>query len=167
MNIFDKLKIQNAATRLIEEKLYETVVDDLQNGLRKNGLWAKAFAKSYGDESKAKALYISYRVQSIKDEINITESVREQETDELQRRYQKQEQQEKEREENRKREQEIDELQPRYQKQNQQEKEHETNRKNAIQSAKPLKKSTINILIIMYAVITIVMVISALLMFNN
>lgn len=75
MSLFDKFKIQNAAARLIEEQMYEFVVEELQNGIRRNGLWAKALANSQGDESKAKALYISYRVQSLKDESKIAEII--------------------------------------------------------------------------------------------
>jgi hypothetical protein len=78
MSIFDKFKRQNAAARLIQERLYEIVVDELQNNVKRNGLWAKAFANSDGNESKAKALYISYRVRSLKDESQISEALREQ-----------------------------------------------------------------------------------------
>jgi hypothetical protein len=62
---------------LLEEQLYEQVVHELGNGQRRDGLWAKALANSDGLEEKAKALYIRYRVQSIKDEIEIHEGVKE------------------------------------------------------------------------------------------
>jgi hypothetical protein len=97
MNIFAKLKRKNAAARLIDEQMYEIVVEELQSGVRRNGLWAKALAKSQGDESKAKALYISYRVQSLRDESEIAEAMQEYEAEESRNRHQQyQKQQEKE-----------------------------------------------------------------------
>jgi hypothetical protein len=90
MSIFGKIKRQNASARLIEEQLYELVGDELQNGVKRNGLWAKALAYSQGDESKAKALYISYRVQSLKDESEILDAIKEQEAKEAQQRNQAQ-----------------------------------------------------------------------------
>ena len=66
--MFGKLKLASAAKRLEEEKLYEAVVQELEKGLRRDGLWAKALANSNGNEEKVKALYIQYRIQSIKDE---------------------------------------------------------------------------------------------------
>jgi|TARA_R110000787_G_scaffold13751_5_gene42861 hypothetical protein len=105
MSIFDKFKTQSIGARLIEEKLYEVVANELQNGVRRNGLWAKALAKSQGDESKAKALYISYRVQSLKDESEISEARKEHELEESRRIHQEQqyqEQKKKEREVNQK-----------------------------------------------------------------
>ena len=75
----NEVKLSNATSRLIEEQYYEAVVDELQQGIKRSGLWAKALAKSNGDEGKAKALYISYRVQSIKDEMKLSDAMREQE----------------------------------------------------------------------------------------
>lgn len=75
--MFDKFRRTSAATRLLEEQLYEQVVQELANGQRRDGLWAKALANSDGLEDKAKALYIRYRVQSIKDEIEIHEVIEE------------------------------------------------------------------------------------------
>lgn len=75
MNIFNRFKKKNAAQRLLEERLYEIVLEELQKGVRRAGLWAKALAKSEGDESKAKALYISFRAQSLKDELELAEGM--------------------------------------------------------------------------------------------
>jgi hypothetical protein len=60
----------NAATRLQEEMLYEVVAEEVDNKVRRPGLWAKAFAMSNGDENAAKAKYILLRVQSLRDEID-------------------------------------------------------------------------------------------------
>lgn len=98
MGIFDKLRKQTAASRLKEEQLYEAVVDELQAGTRRNGLWAKALANSNGDESKAKALYIAYRVQSIKDEHEIYMAVNEKEEEKRNQEIREQELQNKKKE---------------------------------------------------------------------
>lgn len=81
MGIFDKVKLSNAESRLIEEQYYEAVVDELQQGNKRAGLWAKSLANAEGSEDKAKALYISYRVQSIKDEIEVSESIKREEVE--------------------------------------------------------------------------------------
>jgi len=73
--LFDKLRRRSAAARLLEEQLYEQVVLELAKGQKRDGLWAKALANSDGLGEKAKALYVQYRVQSIKDEIEITGAV--------------------------------------------------------------------------------------------
>ena len=69
--MFEKFKLNSAANRLIDEKVYEQVVNELSQGVKKSGLWAKALANSEGVEEKAKALYIKYRVQAIKDEVKV------------------------------------------------------------------------------------------------
>ncbi len=58
-------------SRLFEEQIYAQVVEELAQGRRRDGLWAKALADSKSQEEIAKSLYIRYRVQSIKDEIEI------------------------------------------------------------------------------------------------
>jgi len=73
MSFWKKVKQTAIADRLVEEKLYELVHRELESGERRDGLWAKAFQNSQGDEQKANALYIGYRVQSIKDEGKFTE----------------------------------------------------------------------------------------------
>ncbi len=73
--MFEKYKLNSAASRLIDEQFYEQVVNELAQGVKKNGLWAKALANSDGAEEKATALYIKYRVQSIKDEVTVSEAV--------------------------------------------------------------------------------------------
>lgn len=75
--MFEKFWKSSAAARLLEEQLYEQVVTELSQGQRRDGLWAKALSNSDGIEEKAKALYIRYRVQSIKDEIEISQTLAE------------------------------------------------------------------------------------------
>ena len=52
---------------MIEEEFYELAYEEIESGNLKKGLWAKAFSKSDGDENKAKALYIKYRFDQIKE----------------------------------------------------------------------------------------------------
>ena len=66
-----KTVFQRAATRIQEEQLYEIVAIEIDQGVLRPGLWAKAFAKSNGEENVAKANYIELRVQSLKDEIEV------------------------------------------------------------------------------------------------
>ena len=77
--MFDKISHLSAIERLREEKLYEQVLNELSQGKKRDGLWAKALAYSEGSDEKAKALYIKYRVQSIKDELEIAEALADQE----------------------------------------------------------------------------------------
>jgi len=72
MSFWKKVKLSAAADRLVEEKLYAEVLRELESGVRRDGLWAKALQNSQGDEQKANALYIGYRLQSIKDEAEIS-----------------------------------------------------------------------------------------------
>lgn len=55
--------------RALEERLYADALKEIEQGVRRDGLWAKALAKSNGNEDAAKGAYIEYRVQSLKDEI--------------------------------------------------------------------------------------------------
>lgn len=66
-NIFKKRAITN---RLEENILYEYVLDEMEKGIQIRGIWAKALAHSDGIESKAESIYMQYRVQSIKDELD-------------------------------------------------------------------------------------------------
>ncbi len=71
MSIFEKFKTNQAISRLTEEKIYAQVAEEIQTGILRNGLWAKAIAEAELNEEKAKAIYIKLRVQSIIDEANI------------------------------------------------------------------------------------------------
>ncbi len=60
-----------AIDRKLEEALYEFVVAEIESGTRRPGLWGKALANAQGDETKAKGLYIQYRVESLEDDQKI------------------------------------------------------------------------------------------------
>ena len=51
-----------------EEALYKRVLDEVEAGVMRKGIFAKALADCLGDEKKAHSLYIKYRVQSLADE---------------------------------------------------------------------------------------------------
>jgi hypothetical protein len=75
MSISDRFKNARILSRLIEEKIYEMVYQEMASGDRRDGLWLKAIQKSDGNEEKANSLYIEYRVQSIKDENEILSQI--------------------------------------------------------------------------------------------
>ena len=74
--MFKKFKANSAKSRLLEEKLYEQVLEELKNDIRRDGLWAKALAESDGSEERAQSIYIKLRVQSIQDEAEVIEEIR-------------------------------------------------------------------------------------------
>ena len=75
MNIFKKInnKLKGKEGRKREEIVYEMVIAELEKGYKNKGLLAKALADSGGEKSKAESIYIKYRVQSLKDEIETKE----------------------------------------------------------------------------------------------
>ena len=58
----------NQAPSIEEEALYKQVLDEVESGVMRKGIYAKALADGLGDEGKAQSLYIKYRVQSLMDE---------------------------------------------------------------------------------------------------
>jgi len=58
----------NQAPSVEEEALYKQVLDEVESGVMRKGVYAKALADGLGDEGKAQSLYIKYRVQSLVDE---------------------------------------------------------------------------------------------------
>ena len=58
----------NQAPTPEEEVLYRQVLDEMESGVMRKGIYAKALADGLGDEGKAQSLYIKYRVQSLIDE---------------------------------------------------------------------------------------------------
>ena len=79
MGIIDDILRKNADDRLAEEMLYAEAIREIEQGVRRDGLWGKALADSEGDEKKAKGLYLKYRVQALKDELERERQVRIQE----------------------------------------------------------------------------------------
>jgi len=48
-----------------DNHFYDQVAGELQNNILIPGLWTKAYAEASGDESKARAFYIKYRVTQL------------------------------------------------------------------------------------------------------
>jgi hypothetical protein len=62
---------QSKNSNVSDELLYEFVMDEMEQVSEPiKGLWAKALAHSEGSDSKAKSLYMQYRVQAIKDQLS-------------------------------------------------------------------------------------------------
>ena len=61
-------QLNQAMTREVEEELYAQVLQEIERGERRDGLWAKALVTANGDESIAKAQYIKLRVQALFDD---------------------------------------------------------------------------------------------------
>ena len=51
-----------------KEAFYKQVLEEVESGQMRKGIYAKALADSSGDGGKAQSLYIKYRVQSLVDE---------------------------------------------------------------------------------------------------
>lgn len=67
----EKSKQAVIVNRLAEEKIFEQVLREIESGLRRDGLRAKALHKSRENKQEARSLYIEYRVQPITDEPEI------------------------------------------------------------------------------------------------
>ena len=70
-----KTSAEESINRLAEEQLYVQVNEELSSGRTREGIWFKALAESEGDITKAKALYVKYRVQSLKDTLVIEQQI--------------------------------------------------------------------------------------------
>ena len=73
MSFIDDLFKSNAESRLSEEIIYAEVLREIEAGVRRDGLWARAIANANGNDGAARSEYIKLRVQSLKDEIGIYE----------------------------------------------------------------------------------------------
>mgnify|MGYP000034547900 CR=1 FL=1 len=70
MKLIRRLRSASIETRKIEEQLYAHALKEVEDGRRRDGLWAKALANAAGNTDRAESLYLSYVVQALKDEIN-------------------------------------------------------------------------------------------------
>ena len=59
----------------VQEETCSEVLEEVESSYRQKDLWARALQKSRGDEYKANALYINYRAQFIKDEIETAKAL--------------------------------------------------------------------------------------------
>ena len=67
MGLLDEFRAQVASSRLTDEALYAAAIREMESGVRRDGLYAKALADAEGDVTRAAGLYIKLRVQSMKD----------------------------------------------------------------------------------------------------
>ena len=78
MKFFKKDPFGESIQRMEETELFEIVTKEVMNEEVIAGIWGKAFADTEGDEQKAKALYIRYRVQDLKDRVIVATELGEQ-----------------------------------------------------------------------------------------
>ena len=72
--MFKRFRTDIAKARLLEESYFNAVSNELENGIKRDGLWLKALTESNGDQEKAKAKYIKLRVQAMRDEDDIMQA---------------------------------------------------------------------------------------------
>ena len=68
MRIFDQTREFAARSRLEDERLHKVALDELDSGIRRDGLWAQALVAAAGDEKGVVSEYIKLRVTSLRDE---------------------------------------------------------------------------------------------------
>lgn len=73
--MFERKRKAKLVARAFEEGLYEIVASELRAGIKKDGLWLKAVTKSRGNDDLAKSEYVELRLQSLKDEIEVSELI--------------------------------------------------------------------------------------------
>lgn len=73
--MFKKYMLNRALSKMVEDKLYEMALDEVEKGILKKGAWARALSQSDGVDSKARSIYLRYRVESMKNENRIINAV--------------------------------------------------------------------------------------------
>lgn len=71
MSLFSKLKKVSVAQRKTDETIYSAIAQEMEEGIRHNGLWLRALEKAEGSKERQVAEYIKLRVQSLKDDVSI------------------------------------------------------------------------------------------------
>ncbi|MDC1428833.1 DUF805 domain-containing protein [Emcibacteraceae bacterium] len=66
--------VETEAHELGEDKFYEKVATEMDNGNINGGLWAKSTVHAEGDQAKTKAYYIKYRVEVLQKEEKASKS---------------------------------------------------------------------------------------------
>jgi hypothetical protein len=75
MSLFHKFKYKAVINRKHEENLYALVASEMAEGIRNSALWLKALEEANGNSEKQISEYIKLRVQSLKDDIHIFNSI--------------------------------------------------------------------------------------------
>ena len=68
---FDRAKVVTSLYREADRLYYDAVAEEMQRGIRDDGLWLMAFEKAEGNEARTKAFYIGLRVQRLKEQATI------------------------------------------------------------------------------------------------
>src|SRR5471030_355018 len=71
MKLFDEIKSARGNSRRTEERLYALAAREVDAGIMREGLWAKALAEAKMDVSIAKSKYIKLRVRTLADEAHV------------------------------------------------------------------------------------------------
>lgn len=71
MGIFSSTKAKLAASKLVEEQLYEAAANEVASGQIRQGIWAQAIAETDGNQAAAKARYLKLRVEIMKAEADV------------------------------------------------------------------------------------------------
>jgi len=72
MGLIDEIRKSGVTSRITEEILYAEALREVEAGIRRDGLWAKALADSGMNQQEASARYLKLRVQSLRDEIDLS-----------------------------------------------------------------------------------------------
>jgi len=68
---FDRAKVVTSLYREADRLYYDAVAEEMQRGIRDDGLWLMAFEKAEGNETRTKAFYIGLRVQRLKEQADL------------------------------------------------------------------------------------------------
>jgi hypothetical protein len=68
-NLSKAYRAKNISERDLEHRLLEIISHELQHQKMDNPTWLKAFSEAEGNDSKAKAYYIRYRLRRLHDDV--------------------------------------------------------------------------------------------------
>ena len=72
---------------LVEKRIVSQVLEEIEDEILRDDLWKKALLKSRRAEQKARGFYIEYRVQAIKDQAVIAQTLSEEHSAAIIQRY--------------------------------------------------------------------------------
>lgn len=75
MSLFHKFKSKAVINRKHDENLYALVASEMAEGVRNSALWLKALEEADGNSERQISEYIKLRVQSLRDDIHIMNSI--------------------------------------------------------------------------------------------
>lgn len=81
MGFLTKVKDAQVLGRKEAEALYSAALREVESGIRRDGLWAKAVTESRGDQHAVKARYMTLVIQAMRDEMYIAGRIAEAEAE--------------------------------------------------------------------------------------